>query len=71
MSISDQTPEEVIQTLVIALGTGLALWGAIKLSEGYKSNDEGGKKQGIAQIKAGCEIVLAAALKEVIQQSRP
>ena len=31
---------EVLQTLVIALGAGLGIWGAINLLEGYGSNSE-------------------------------
>ena len=32
---------EVLQTLVIALGTGLAVWGAINLLEGYGNDNPG------------------------------
>ena len=32
---------EVLQTLVVALGAGLGVWGAINLLEGY-GNDIGG-----------------------------
>lgn len=32
---------EVLQTLVIALGTGLAVWGTINLLEGYGNDNPG------------------------------
>ena len=35
---------EVLQTLVVALGAGLGVWGAINLLEGY-GNDNPGMKQ--------------------------
>ena len=38
---------DVLQTLVIALGAGLAIWGAINLLEGYGSDNPAAKSQGI------------------------
>ena len=32
---------EVLQTLVIALGAGLGIWGAINLMEGYGNDNPG------------------------------
>lgn len=32
---------DVLQTLVIALGAGLGIWGAINLLEGYGTQTEG------------------------------
>ena len=49
---------EVLQTLVIALGTGLAVWGAINLLEGYGNDNPGAKSQGIKQLMAGGGVVL-------------
>ena len=49
---------EVLQTLVIALGTGLAVWGAINLLEGYGNDNPGAKSQGIKQLMAGGGIAL-------------
>ena len=43
---------EVLQTLVIALGTGLAVWGEINLLEGYVNDNPGAKSQGIKQLMA-------------------
>ena len=33
----------VLQTLVVALGAGLGLWGAINLLEGYGNDNPGAK----------------------------
>ena len=35
----------VLQTLVIALGAGLGIWGAINLMEGYGNDNPGAKSQ--------------------------
>ena len=37
----------VLQTLVIALGAGLGIWGVINLLEGYGNDNPGAKSQGI------------------------
>ena len=39
----------VLQTLVIALGAGLGIWGVINLLEGYGNDNPGAKSQGIKQ----------------------
>ena len=36
----------VLQTLVIALGAGLAVWGVVNLMEGYGNDNPGAKSQG-------------------------
>ena len=36
----------VLQTLVVALGAGLGIWGAINLLEGYGNDNPGAKKKG-------------------------
>ena len=41
----------VLQTLVIALGAGLAIWGVVNLMEGY-GNDNRAKSQGMKQFMA-------------------
>jgi len=38
-----------LQTLVVALGAGLAVWGVINLLEGYGSDNPGAKSQGMKQ----------------------
>lgn len=48
----------VLSTLVIALGAGLAVWGVVNLLEGYGSDNPGAKSQGIKQLMAGGGIVL-------------
>ncbi|MCD8231121.1 MAG: Maff2 family protein [Clostridiales bacterium] len=48
----------VMQTLVIALGAGLGLWGAINLLEGYGQDNPGSKSQGIKQLMAGGGVIL-------------
>ena len=42
---------EVLQTLVVALGAGLGVWGAINLLEGYGNDNPGSKSQGIEKLK--------------------
>jgi len=49
---------DVLQTLVIALGAGLCIWGAIKLLEGYGQDNPGAKNQGMKQLMAGGGVVL-------------
>ena len=48
----------VLQTLVIALGAGLGIWGVINLLEGYGNDNPGAKSQGIKQLMAGGGVVL-------------
>ena len=43
---------EVLQTLVVALGAGLGVWGAINLLEGYGNDNPGSKSQGMKQFRA-------------------
>jgi len=42
-----------LQTLVVALGAGLAVWGVINLLEGYGSDNPAAKSQGVKQLMAG------------------
>ena len=42
----------VLQTLVIAIGAGLGIWGVINLLEGYGNDNPGAKSQGIKQLMA-------------------
>ena len=41
----------VLQTLVIALGAGLAVWGVVNLLEGYGNDNAGAKWQGTQRSK--------------------
>ena len=43
---------DVLQTLVIALGAGLGVWGVINLLEGYGNDNPGAKSQGMKQLMA-------------------
>ena len=47
-----------LQTLVVALGAGLAVWGVINLLEGYGNDNPGAKSQGIKQLMAGGGVIL-------------
>jgi hypothetical protein len=49
---------DVLQTLVIALGGGLGVWGVVNLLEGYGSDNPGAKSQGIKQLMAGGGVAL-------------
>jgi len=49
---------DVLQTLVIALGAGLAVWGVVNLMEGYGNDNPGAKSQGIKQLMAGGGIIV-------------
>ena len=48
----------VLQTLVIALGAGLGVWGVINLMEGYGNDNPGAKSQGMKQLMAGGGVCL-------------
>ena len=43
---------DTLQTLVIALGAGLGVWGVVNLLEGYGSDNPGSKSQGMKQLMA-------------------
>jgi len=49
---------DALQTLVIALGAGLCVWGGVNLLEGYGSDNPGAKSQGIKQMMAGGGVIL-------------
>jgi uncharacterized protein YneF (UPF0154 family) len=52
----------VLQTLVIALGAGLGIWGVINLMEGYGSDNPAAKSQGMKQLMAGGGVALIGLL---------
>ena len=52
----------VLQTLVIALGAGLGIWGVINLLEGYGNDNPGAKSQGMKQLMAGGGVALIGAV---------
>jgi len=43
---------DTLQTLVVALGAGLGVWGVVNLLEGYGSDNPGSKSQGMKQVMA-------------------
>ena len=47
-----------LQTIVVALGAGLGVWGAINLLEGYGNDNPGAKSQGMKQLMAGGGVAL-------------
>jgi len=47
-----------LQTLVIALGGGLCVWGGINLLEGYGQDNPAAKSQGVKQLMAGGGIIV-------------
>jgi hypothetical protein len=53
---------DVLQTLVIALGAGLGVWGVINLLEGYGNDNPGATSQGMKQLMAGGGVALIGLL---------
>ena len=51
---------DTLQTLVIALGAGLGVWGVVNLLEGYGSDNPGSKSQGMKQLMSGGGIIIVA-----------
>ena len=53
-----QSAVTVLQTLVIAIGASLGVWGVINLMEGYGNDNPGAKSQGIKQLMSGGGVIL-------------
>jgi len=53
---------EVLETLVVALGAGVGIWGLINLMEGYGGDNPASKSQGVKQMIAGGGIALIGAI---------
>ena len=53
---------DTLQTLVVALGAGLGVWGVVNLLEGYGSDNPGSKSQGMKQLMAGGGVALVGLL---------
>ena len=49
---------DVLQTLVIALGAGLGIWGVVNLLEGYGQDNPASKSQGMKQLMAGAGVAV-------------
>lgn len=47
-----------LQTLVVALGAGVGVWGLVNLLEGYGNDNPGAKSQGMKQLMAGGGVAL-------------
>ena len=45
-----QSSITVLQTLVVALGAGLGVWGVVNLLEGYGNDNPGAKSQGMKHV---------------------
>ena len=48
----------VLQTLVVAIGAGLGVWGVVNLMEGYGNDNPGSKSHGIKQLMSGGGVIL-------------
>ena len=51
----------VLQTLVVAIGAGLGVWGVVNLMEGYGNDNPGAKSQGMKQLMSGGGVILIGA----------
>ena len=49
---------DVLQTLVIALGAGLGIWGRDQPAGGLRNDNPGAKSQGMKQLMAGGGVAL-------------
>ena len=49
---------DVMKTVVVALGGGLGVWGAVNLLEGYGGDNPSAKSQGMKQLIAGGGVAL-------------
>ena len=49
---------DVLKTLVVALGAGLGVWGAVNLMEGYGGDNPSAKSQGMKQLMSGGGVIL-------------
>lgn len=49
---------DVMKTVVVALGGGLGVWGAVNLLEGYGGDNSSAKSQGMKQLVAGGGVAL-------------
>ena len=52
----------VLQTLVIAIGAGLGIWGLVNLLEGYGNDNPGAKSQGMKQLMAGAGVAVVGTV---------
>ena len=48
----------ILQKMVVAIGAGLGVWGAVNLAEGYGNDNPGARSQGIKQLMSGGGVIL-------------
>ena len=48
----------VLQTLVVAIGAGLGVWGVVNLMEGYGNDNPGATSQGMKKLMRGGGVIL-------------
>ncbi len=48
----------ILQTLVVAIGASLGVWGVINLMEGYGNDNPGAKSQGIKAFRRSLHILM-------------
>lgn len=53
---------DVLQKLLILIGSGLGVWGLVNLLEGYGNDNPGAKSQGVKQFMGGGGVVLIAMM---------
>lgn len=63
-----QSAVGTLQTLVIALGAGLGIWGAINLMEGYGNDNPGANAQGMKQFMAGGVALIGTTLVPLLSE---
>lgn len=69
-----QSGVNALKIVIIAVGGGIAVLGAVNLLEGYGNDNPGAKSQGIKQFMAGAGVMLIGALlvpklKDLIPES--
>ena len=60
LSKPEYTVQEIMQILVISIGAGLGIWGAVTLLEGCENEDESLKRRGLDMVLAGGNIAALA-----------
>ena len=57
---------DTLQTLVVALGAGLGVWGVVNLLEGYGSDNPGSKSQGMKQVMASVAAIAVSFFRNEV-----
>jgi hypothetical protein len=53
---------DILETVLIAIGGGLGIWGIVNLLEGYGNDNAGAKSQGMKQLMAGVGVALVGII---------